>query len=33
MRSAVDEILAFNRSFDRPSLAIKLVKMSSSAFV
>src|SRR5260370_15153757 len=33
MRSAVDEILAFNRKFGRPSLVQKLAKMSSSPFI
>lgn len=32
MRSAVDQILAFNRGFDAPSLARKLARMSESAF-
>jgi len=32
MRSAVDQILAFNRGFDKPSLARKLSRMSESAF-
>ena len=32
MRSAVDLILAYNRGFDRPSLARKLARMSESAF-
>ena len=32
MRSATDQILAFNRGFDKPSLARKLARMAESAF-
>jgi uncharacterized protein (DUF2252 family) len=32
MRSAVDQLLAYNRNFDRTSLARKLARMSESAF-